>query len=65
MFDGLFLDPFALSDDSFDPSKVGVGRGHVVQALVVAAVVVMLDEGCDLNLKVAGQEVVFQQGEAD
>ena len=61
MFDGLSLDPFALFDDGRCPAEVGVGGRHVVQALVVALVVVVLDEGLDLGLEVAGQEVVFQQ----
>ena len=61
MFDGLSFDPFALFDDGLGPAEVGVGRRHVIQALVVAAMVVMLDERRDLGLKVAGQEVVFEQ----
>ena len=61
MFDGPSFDPFALSDDGCGPSEVGVGRGHVVQAFMVALMVVVLDEGLDLDLKVARQEVVFQQ----
>ena len=61
MFDGLSLDPFTLFDDGWCPAEVGVGGRHVVQALVVTLVVVVLDERLDLDLKVAGQEVVFQQ----
>jgi len=61
MLDGLSLDPFALLDDGRGPAEVGVGGRHVVQALVVSLMVVVLDEGLDLGLKVAGQEVVFQQ----
>ena len=61
MLDGLSLDPFTLFDDGWCPAEVGVGRGHVVQALVVALVVIVLNEGFDLGLEVAGQEVVFQQ----
>lgn len=61
MFDGLLLDPFALFDDGCGPSGVGVGRRHVVQAFMVTLVVVVLDEGLDLSLEVAGQEAVLQQ----
>ena len=61
MLDGLAFDPFALFDDGCGPAEVGVGRRHVCQALVVASVVVVLDEGADLGLEVAGQEVVFEQ----
>ena len=61
MLDGLSLDPFSLFDDGFGPAEVGVGWRHIVQALVVAPVVVVFDERRDLGLKVAGQEVVLQQ----
>jgi hypothetical protein len=61
IFDGLSFDPFTLFDDGWRPAEVGIGGRHVVQALVVALVVVVLDEGLDLGLEVAGQEVVFQQ----
>jgi len=40
---------------------VDVGRGQVVQALVVAVVVVVIDEGTDLPFQSAGEEVVFQE----
>ena len=61
MLDSLAFDPFALFDDGFSPAKVGVGWRHVIEALVVAPVVVMLDEGAYRGLQVAGQEVVFQK----
>ncbi len=61
IFDGFSFDPFALFDDGRCPSEVGVGGRHIVQAFVVALVVVMLDEGFDLLLEVARQEVVFQE----
>ena len=43
------------------PPAVDVGRGEIVDALVVAAVVVVVDEGRDLGFEIAGQEVIFQQ----
>ena len=61
MFDGLSLDPFTLFDDGWCPAEVDVGGCHVAQALVVAVVVIVLDERLDLGLEVAGQEVVFEQ----
>ena len=61
MSDGLSFDPFTLFDDGFGPAEVGVCRRHVAQAFVVALVVVMLDERFDLDLEIAGQEVVLQQ----
>jgi hypothetical protein len=56
MFDGLSLDPFTLFDDGCGPSEVSVGGRHVVQALVVALVVVMLDEGFDLGSRSPGRK---------
>src|SRR3546814_912696 len=61
MFDGLPFDPFALFYDGFGPAEVGVGGRHVGQRFVVSLMVVVLDERFDLGLKVAGQEVVFEQ----
>ena len=54
MFDGLSLDPFSSFDDGRRPAEVGIGGRHVVEALVVTLVVVVLDEGLDLGIKVAG-----------
>jgi hypothetical protein len=61
VFDGLSLDPFALLDDGFGSSEVGIGRRHVFQTLLVVLVFVMFDKGVDLAFEIAGQEVVFQQ----
>jgi len=61
MLDGQAFDPFALFDDGCGPAEVGVGWCDVIQALVVAPVVVILNEGGDLGLKITGLEVVFEQ----
>ena len=45
MLDILAFDPFALFEDCLGSSEAGVGWCHVVEALVIAPVVVMLDEG--------------------
>ena len=58
--DGLPFHPFALFDDGCGPAEAGVGGCDVVEALMIAPMVVMLDEGGDLGLKIAGKEVVFQ-----
>ena len=42
-------------------AEVGIGGCHVTQALVVAPVVVVLDERLDLGFEIAGQEVVLEQ----
>ena len=61
MFEGLALDAGSAAQDVGGPAEVGVGGGHVIEALVVAGVVVVLDEGADLGFQVAGQVVIFQQ----
>ena len=48
------FDPFALLDDGRSPAAAGIGRCHVAEAPVVAAVVAVLDEGADLGLEVIG-----------
>ena len=40
---------------------VNVSRRQVVQALMVALVVVMPHKGRDVSLEIAGQEVILQQ----
>ena len=61
MFECLSLDPFSSFDDGGSPAEVGIGGCHIVQALVVALVVIVLDEGFDLGLEIAGQEVILQK----
>ena len=61
MLECLLFDPFALLDDGSGSAEVGIGRCDVVEAFVVALVVVVLDEGFDLTFQIAGQEVVLQQ----
>ena len=60
-FHGLSFDPFSLFQDGLAAPEVDIGRGEVLQALVVSSVVVMLDEGVDLLPEIAGQVVFFQQ----
>ena len=53
IFDSLSFDPFTLFDDGLCPAEVGVGGRYVVQALVIALMVVVFDERLDLGFKVA------------
>ena len=48
MFAGLSLDAGAAAQDVGGPAEVGVGRRHGIQALVIAGVVDVLDEGADV-----------------
>ena len=61
LFDGFAFDPFPFQRDDIAAPEVDVGRGEIVEALVVAAVVVMIDERRDLPFEITWQEVVFQQ----
>jgi hypothetical protein len=61
MLDGLAFDPFTLFGDGLDPAEVGIGGCHIVQALMVAPMVVVFDERFDLGLKVSGQKLILQR----
>ena len=61
MGDGHSLDLVALGKDLGGSTEVDIGRGHVVQALVVAGMVVVADEGRDLPLQLTRQMVVVEQ----
>ena len=61
MLDALAFDAVTFGQDVFGATEVGVRRGHVVEALVIAAMVVVLDEGADLCLEIAWQEAILQQ----
>lgn len=60
MGDGLSFDFSTPIQNGRSPAEVGICWRHIVQALVVALVVVVLDEGLDLAFEVTGQEIVFQ-----
>ena len=55
------LDAVSFSEDRLGPSKIDVSGREVVDALVIADVVIVLDEGVDLLLEIAGQIIVFEQ----
>src|SRR4051794_29745916 len=59
--DGHFLDLFSPFDDVGVAAEVDVGRRQIAEALMVAPVVVVTDEGFELLLEMAWQEVVLQQ----
>ena len=61
LFDGLALDPLAFLQDGPIPPEVDVGGREVAEALMVAVVVVVLDEGIDLGLVIARREIVLEQ----
>jgi hypothetical protein len=53
--DSVSLDPFSRSTRWPDPVRSRRRRGQVAQAFMVAPVIVVLDEGLDLGLEVAGK----------
>jgi hypothetical protein len=61
LFDRLSLDPFSLRQNGMAAPEVDVGGGEIVEALVIAPMVVMLDEGRDLCFEITRQELVFEQ----
>ena len=60
-FDGLSFDPFSLFQNGLAAPEVDIGRGEVLQALVVAPMVVIIDKGIDRLPEITGHVVVFQQ----
>ena len=60
-FECLSFDPFALFQNGFVAAEVDVSGCDVVDALMIALMVVVVDEGFDLGFKITGQEVVFKQ----
>ena len=59
--DGLSFDPFSFQKDGVAPAEIDIGGREVAQALVVTAVIVVLDESLDLSFEVARKIVVLQQ----
>ena len=50
VLDGFAFDPFSFQQDGLTASEVDVGRRQIVDALVVAQVIVVGDEGFDPSL---------------
>jgi hypothetical protein len=47
-FEGFPFDPFSFFQNGLAAPEVDIGRGEVLQALVIAPAVVMIDKGIDL-----------------
>lgn len=61
LFDGFPFDAFPPLEKGRSSSEVNVDRRQVVQALVIAPIVVVLDELADAQLELARQVIVLQQ----
>ena len=59
--DCVAFDAFAFAADALCASKIDVSRREIVQALVIAGIVVMLDEGRDLAFEIAGEVILLEQ----
>ena len=59
--DGGKFDASAFCEDRLRPAEVDVGRRDVFDALMIANVIVVLDEGADLPFEIARQIVVVEQ----
>ena len=53
VLDSQFLDPVPPFNDGGIAPEVGIGAGYIREALVVAAVVVVIDESADLVFEIA------------
>src|SRR5215470_16462861 len=58
---GLLFDPLSFGQDSRAAPAIDVCGDEIVDALVVSAVVVVVDESRNLRFEIAGQEVILQQ----
>ena len=59
--DCLSLDLLSQFQDFGSTTVIDISRGQIAEALVVATVIVVIDEGANLRFEGARQEVVFQQ----
>jgi hypothetical protein len=62
--DGLLFDLASHGEDALATPEVDIGRRQIVQALVIAAVIVVLDKGGDSALQVTRQIIVLEQDAA-
>lgn len=52
VLNGLLLDPFSLFQDFVSSAEIDIRRCEIAEALMVSAVVVMVDECADLSFQV-------------
>ena len=61
ILDCFAFDPFSFQQDGLTAPEVDVGRGKIVDALVIAPVVVVSDEPIDLGFEFTWQIIVLEQ----
>ena len=60
LFDGTAFDLLSQFQDVLASSEVHICGRQVVQAFVIAVVVIVVDEGRDRALQITGQVIVFK-----
>ncbi len=55
VLDGLSFDPFPFQKDGLSAPKLDIGGRKIIQALVIALVIVVLDECAELFLRSPGR----------
>ena len=55
------FDPFPFKQDGLAVPEVDIGGREVAQALVIAPVIIVFDEGGELGFEITGQIVALQQ----
>ena len=55
------VDPFSFDQNGLAAAEVDVGRRQIADALVIAPVIVVSDEGLDLGFEIAWEVIVFEQ----
>jgi hypothetical protein len=58
--DGVALDAVAFCEDRLSSAEVDIGRCEVIDALMIANMIVVFDEGPYLPFEIAGQVVIFE-----
>ena len=61
LLDGVAFDAFSFQEDGPVSAEVDVGGRQVLEAFVVAPVIVVLDEARDLGFEIARQVIVLEQ----
>ena len=60
VLDDLAFYTSAFGKETGGPAEIDVGGRQIVQALMIAVMLVVVDEGLDLRLQISWQIVVFE-----
>ena len=61
LFDGVAFDPFTFHQDGLPAPEVDIGRREVFQALVIALVVVVIDEPADAGFEIGTASAIHKR----